>query len=134
MESSLYIVLTIESQLSFHQSSEVTACCALILTWEFHDLQTEARVQCTFDLRLQKEKKMASDQDLSTSFIPALYKPAALLPIARHKASLLYLVETYPVTIVVGQTGSGKTTQLPQYLDQAGWCEDGKVIAVTQVH
>ncbi|KAJ5637363.1 hypothetical protein N7490_007242 [Penicillium lividum] len=75
---------------------------------------------------------MASDQDFSTSFIPALYKPAALLPIARHKASLLYLVETYPVTIVVGQTGSGKTTQLPQYLDQAGWCEDGKVIAVTQ--
>ncbi|KAJ5546912.1 hypothetical protein N7494_004497 [Penicillium frequentans] len=75
---------------------------------------------------------MASDQDFSTSFIPALYKPAALLPIARHKASLLYLIETYPVTIVVGQTGSGKTTQLPQYLDQAGWCEDGKVIAVTQ--
>ncbi|KAJ5777190.1 hypothetical protein N7520_000436 [Penicillium odoratum] len=75
---------------------------------------------------------MASDQDFSTSFIPALYKPAALLPIARHRASLLYLVETYPVTIVVGQTGSGKTTQLPQYLDQAGWCEDGKVIAVTQ--
>lgn len=76
---------------------------------------------------------MTSEQDLSTSFIPALYKPASLLPIARHKASLLYLVETYPVTIVVGQTGSGKTTQLPQYLDQAGWCEDGKLIAVTQV-
>lgn len=67
-------------------------------------------------------------------FIPALYKPAALLPIARHKQSLLYLVETYPVTIVVGQTGSGKTTQLPQYLEQAGWCEDGKTIAVTQVN
>ncbi|KAJ5587892.1 ATP-dependent RNA helicase DHX35 [Penicillium hispanicum] len=75
---------------------------------------------------------MASELDLSSSFIPALYKPSALLPIARHKKSLLYLVETYPVTIVVGQTGSGKTTQLPQYLDQAGWCEDGKVIAITQ--
>jgi ABC-type taurine transport system ATPase subunit len=76
---------------------------------------------------------MASELDVSTTFIPALYKPAALLPIARHKESLLYLVEKYPVTIVVGQTGSGKTTQLPQYLDQAGWCKDGKVIAVTQV-
>lgn len=76
---------------------------------------------------------MASEQELSTSFIPALYKPAALLPIARHKKSLLYLVENFPVTIVVGQTGSGKTTQLPQYLEQAGWCEDGKTIAVTQV-
>jgi len=76
---------------------------------------------------------MASELDLSSSFIPALYKPAALLPIARHKQALQYLVETYPVTIVVGQTGSGKTTQLPQYLDQAGWCQDGKAIAVTQV-
>ena len=76
---------------------------------------------------------MASEFDLSSTFIPALYKPSALLPIARHKQSLLYLVETYPVTIVVGQTGSGKTTQLPQYLEQAGWCADGKTIAVTQV-
>ncbi|KAJ5811837.1 hypothetical protein N7474_008138 [Penicillium riverlandense] len=75
---------------------------------------------------------MASELDLSSSFIPALYKPAVLLPIARHKQSLQYLVETYPVTIVVGQTGSGKTTQLPQYLDQAGWCQYGKAIAVTQ--
>ncbi|KAJ5880631.1 ATP-dependent RNA helicase DHX35 [Penicillium subrubescens] len=75
---------------------------------------------------------MASELELSSGYIPALYKPAALLPIARHKKSLLYLVETYQVTIVVGQTGSGKTTQLPQYLDQAGWCENGKSIAVTQ--
>lgn len=76
---------------------------------------------------------MASDLDLSAAFIPSLYKPAALLPIARHRQSLLYLIETYPVTIVVGQTGSGKTTQLPQFLDQAGWCSAGKIIAVTQV-
>lgn len=66
------------------------------------------------------------------AFIPALHKPASLLPIARHKDSLLYTIETCPVTILVGQTGSGKTTQIPQFLEQAGWCKDGKVIAVTQ--
>lgn len=71
--------------------------------------------------------------DLSSSFIPALHKPSALLPIARHHDALLYLVETHPVTIVVGQTGSGKTTQIPQFLEKAGWCADGQVIAVTQV-
>ncbi|KAI5298109.1 hypothetical protein KEM55_003801, partial [Ascosphaera atra] len=70
--------------------------------------------------------------DLAPSFIPALYKPASLLPIARLREKLLYVIETYPVTIVIGQTGSGKTTQLPQYLNEAGWCDDGKVIAVTQ--
>ena len=76
---------------------------------------------------------MASEFDVSASFIPSLHKPSSLLPIARHRESLLYLIETYSVTIVVGQTGSGKTTQIPQYLEQAGWCEDGKVVAVTQV-
>lgn len=74
-----------------------------------------------------------ADLDLGSSFIPALHKPAALLPIAKHRESLLYLVETKPVTIVVGQTGSGKTTQIPQYLEQAGWCNDGKLLAITQV-
>lgn len=69
--------------------------------------------------------------DLS-SFIPALHKPSSLLPIARHKDALLYTVEKYPVTVLIGQTGSGKTTQLPQYLQEAGWCNDGKIIAVTQ--
>ena len=75
---------------------------------------------------------MAETETLSSSFIPSLYKPPSLLPIARHRQNLLYLIETFPVTIVVGQTGSGKTTQIPQYLEQAGWCEDGKVVAVTQ--
>ncbi|OQO12299.1 hypothetical protein B0A48_02940 [Cryoendolithus antarcticus] len=68
----------------------------------------------------------------SDTFIPSLHKPAALLPIARHKDALLYTIETKQVTIVVGQTGSGKTTQLPQYLERAGYCNDGKLIAVTQ--
>ncbi|MCJ1283936.1 hypothetical protein MMC26_003267 [Xylographa opegraphella] len=73
-----------------------------------------------------------SELDISSSFIPSLHKPSALLPIARHRQNLLYLVETFQVTIVVGQTGSGKSTQLPQFLEQAGWCGDDKVIAVTQ--
>ena len=70
--------------------------------------------------------------DLDSVFIPALHKPAALLPIARHRDSLLYVIESFAVTIVIGQTGSGKTTQIPQFLQQAGWCSD-KVVGITQV-
>jgi ATP-dependent RNA helicase DDX35 len=66
------------------------------------------------------------------SFIPAFYKPTSLLPIARHKTALLYTIEQHPVTVLIGQTGSGKTTQLPQFLYEAGWCKNGKMIAVTQ--
>ncbi|RCI16493.1 hypothetical protein L249_3272 [Ophiocordyceps polyrhachis-furcata BCC 54312] len=73
-----------------------------------------------------------ADFDLDASFIPALHKPASLLPIAKHRESLLYVIETHPVTIVLGQTGSGKTTQIPQFLWRAGWCSDGKIIGVTQ--
>lgn len=76
---------------------------------------------------------MAADFDLTSLSIPSLHKPSSLLPISRHRESLLYLVENFPVTIVVGQTGSGKTTQLPKFLEQAGWCDEGKLIAVTQV-
>ncbi|KAJ8612984.1 hypothetical protein MRB53_037192 [Persea americana] len=68
----------------------------------------------------------------SAHFIPSLYKPSALLPIAKYRKELLYAVETHQVTILIGQTGSGKTTQLPQYLYQGGWCSDGKLIAITQ--
>ena len=73
------------------------------------------------------------DTDGDDGFVPGFYKPTALLPIARHRQSLLYLIETTPVTIVVAATGSGKTTQIPQFLEQEGWCADAKMIAVTQV-
>lgn len=73
------------------------------------------------------------DFDLNAGFIPVLHKPASELPVAKHREEILYLVETYPVLIVAGQTGSGKTTQIPQFLDKAGWTANGKSIAVTQV-
>ena len=74
-----------------------------------------------------------AESEYLESFIPAFHKPASLLPIARHRESLLYLIETSSVSIVVAATGSGKTTQIPQFLERAGWCSDGKMIAVTQV-
>ncbi|KAI5284666.1 hypothetical protein KEM54_001161, partial [Ascosphaera aggregata] len=69
---------------------------------------------------------------LEPSFIPSLHKPSSLLPISRLRRELLHVIESYPVTIIIGQTGSGKTTQLPQMLFEAGWCGDGRIIAVTQ--
>ena len=75
---------------------------------------------------------MANANDADT-YISAPFKPASLLPIARHEASLLYTIETHQVSIVVAATGSGKTTQIPQFLERAGWCANGKMVAVTQV-
>ncbi|KAF7304640.1 hypothetical protein MKEN_01177900 [Mycena kentingensis (nom. inval.)] len=54
------------------------------------------------------------------------------LPISKHRDRLLYAVENHGVVILVAETGCGKTTQLPQYLMEAGWAQDGNIIACTQ--
>ncbi|XP_069827908.1 probable ATP-dependent RNA helicase DHX40 isoform X2 [Dendropsophus ebraccatus] len=53
------------------------------------------------------------------------------LPILRCKEELLQAATHHSFLVVTGDTGSGKTTQLPQYLYQAGFGEDG-IIGVTQ--
>ncbi|KAH9874628.1 hypothetical protein IAQ61_003818 [Plenodomus lingam] len=75
---------------------------------------------------------MADEEDIEAPIIPDLYKPPALLPIAQLRDQLLYTIETYPVTIVVAATGCGKTTQIPKFLYESGWCNNGRQIAVTQ--
>ncbi|KAI8539403.1 hypothetical protein RHMOL_Rhmol09G0180300 [Rhododendron molle] len=54
------------------------------------------------------------------------------LPIASVEKRLMDEVRSHDILIIVGETGSGKTTQLPQYLFNAGFCRDGKIIGITQ--
>lgn len=50
-----------------------------------------------------------------------------LLPVYPYREEFLAAVKDHSVLIVVGETGSGKTTQLPQYLDEIGYSELGKI-------
>jgi len=54
------------------------------------------------------------------------------LPVFRYRNHILYLVENYRTVVVVGETGCGKSTQIPQYLVEAGWAAEGRVITVTE--
>ncbi|KAK6619241.1 putative pre-mRNA-splicing factor ATP-dependent RNA helicase mog-4 [Polyplax serrata] len=54
------------------------------------------------------------------------------LPIFPFKDDLIAAVKQYQVLIIEGETGSGKTTQIPQYLMDAGFTNDGKIIGCTQ--
>ncbi|VDN34873.1 unnamed protein product, partial [Cylicostephanus goldi] len=49
-----------------------------------------------------------------------------------NRDHVLYLCEKYRTVIIIGETGCGKSTQVPQYLMEAGWANDGRMIAITQ--
>ncbi len=55
-----------------------------------------------------------------------------LLPIYKHKKQILYAIQNFGVVVIVGETACGKSTQIPQYLWENGWCENGFEVACTQ--
>uniref|UniRef100_A0A672T4R4 RNA helicase n=1 Tax=Sinocyclocheilus grahami TaxID=75366 RepID=A0A672T4R4_SINGR len=86
---------------------------------------------------------VCEERDLCTDTAgsPIIYNPHTALsiekqrqrlPVFKHRNNILYLVESFQTVVIVGETGSGKSTQIPQYLLEAGWAADGKVIGVTQ--
>lgn len=54
------------------------------------------------------------------------------LPIYPFRDDIIQAVREHQVLIIEGETGSGKTTQIPQYLHEAGFTENGKKIGCTQ--
>uniref|UniRef100_A0A1Q3F626 RNA helicase n=1 Tax=Culex tarsalis TaxID=7177 RepID=A0A1Q3F626_CULTA len=54
------------------------------------------------------------------------------LPVFPFKEDLIAAIKEHQVLIIEGETGSGKTTQIPQYLYEAGFTNDGKKIGCTQ--
>lgn len=53
------------------------------------------------------------------------------LPINRYRMSFLHALEEHRAIVLCGPTGCGKSTQLPQYMDEAGWSSKGYAIAIT---
>ncbi|XP_046400356.1 probable ATP-dependent RNA helicase DHX35 [Ischnura elegans] len=85
-----------------------------------------------------EEDKSDLDTNQSTSFVYnpclslSLDQQRQKLPIFQNRNHIIYLLERYQTLILVGETGSGKSTQVPQYLLEAGWTQDGKIIGVTE--
>ncbi|PSN33185.1 putative ATP-dependent RNA helicase kurz [Blattella germanica] len=54
------------------------------------------------------------------------------LPILAEEQTIMETINENPVVVLAGETGSGKTTQVPQFLYEAGYARDGKIIGVTE--
>ncbi|XP_049942398.1 probable ATP-dependent RNA helicase kurz [Schistocerca serialis cubense] len=54
------------------------------------------------------------------------------LPILAEEQAIMEAINENPVVVLAGETGSGKTTQVPQFLYEAGYANNGKIIGVTE--
>jgi ATP-dependent RNA helicase DHX37/DHR1 len=54
------------------------------------------------------------------------------LPIIAEEQVIMETISENSVIIIAGSTGSGKTTQVPQFLYEAGYGENGKMIGITE--
>lgn len=54
------------------------------------------------------------------------------LPIIAEEQVIMEAISENSVIIIAGSTGSGKTTQVPQFLYEAGYAENGKMIGITE--
>jgi pre-mRNA-splicing factor ATP-dependent RNA helicase DHX16 len=78
------------------------------------------------DTKLLKQKLVERKKELSIKEV------REGLPIFNLRDELLELISKEQVVIVVAETGSGKSTQIPQYLNESGYCENKKKICITQ--
>ncbi|KAF8793585.1 putative ATP-dependent RNA helicase DHX37 like protein [Argiope bruennichi] len=72
-----------------------------------------------------------------TVFIPVNRKPEIqadreALPVYCEEQSIIEAINENPVVIIHGETGSGKTTQVPQFLYEAGFTQNNKMIGITE--
>jgi pre-mRNA-splicing factor ATP-dependent RNA helicase DHX15/PRP43 len=54
------------------------------------------------------------------------------LPVYEAREELLRKLNENPVVVLEGETGSGKTTQVPQFLVEAGYADNGLMVCCTQ--
>lgn len=63
---------------------------------------------------------------------PEIQAARLKLPIIAEEQVIMETISENSVIIIAGSTGSGKTTQVPQFLYEAGYGENGKMIGITE--
>eukprot|EP00918_Siedleckia_nematoides_P047207 GHVU01103390.1.p1 GENE.GHVU01103390.1~~GHVU01103390.1.p1 ORF type:complete len:451 (-),score=82.71 GHVU01103390.1:370-1722(-) len=79
------------------------------------------------DYDLSRDERAKKSQLRRETQKEKLKRDREALPVYKYRADLLAAIRDYKVLIVVGETGSGKTTQIPQYLDEVGYGDRGRI-------
>ena len=74
-----------------------------------------------------KRAIQGKDQSLGKRTSMSIKQQRESLPVYKFRQQLLDAVKEYQLMIVVGDTGSGKTTQLPQFLAEGGYANNGMI-------
>ncbi|CAI4036109.1 hypothetical protein SMKI_14G3280 [Saccharomyces mikatae IFO 1815] len=83
--------------------------------------------------KLQYETRLEEALKTEETRILTIQESRKLLPVHQYRDELLQEIKKHQVLIIMGETGSGKTTQLPQYLVEDGYTNQGEFqIAITQ--
>ncbi|XP_034937491.1 probable pre-mRNA-splicing factor ATP-dependent RNA helicase mog-4 [Chelonus insularis] len=102
---------------------------------EEHELLLEDEVEFIQALRMPGSDKIdleTPNQVAEKTKLMTIEETQKSLPIYRFKKDLIKAIKDHQVLIIEGETGSGKTTQIPQYLYEAGFTKDEKIIGCTQ--
>lgn len=83
-------------------------------------------------MQSQEERLMAQQLLAAERKAKTIEEKRKTLPVYQYRQTFLDAVRDFQILIVVGETGSGKTTQLPQFLYEDGYCENGMKVGCTQ--
>lgn len=108
----------------------------LTLRDQNHD-QIEAQLPTSDSSCLKPAKKSARAIRKPAVFVqvdrdPEIEQSRMELPIIGEEQNIMEKISHNDIIIVSGETGSGKTTQIPQFLYEAGYALNGKMIGITE--
>lgn len=97
-------------------------------------VETEAQSKIDEPTKFADSKPVVKEPAIFVNVIrdSVLQKCRLKLPIIGEEQMIMETVRYSDIVVLSGETGSGKTTQVPQFLYEAGYALQGKLIGITE--